>query len=235
MIQVSLIFPAYNESKIIANTIQEAVAYFEKRNLTFEIIVAADGTDGTREIVRGMNDPRIKAIGEEKRSGKGLGIKRAVEIAQGKFIGYSDADNKTPISEFDHVLPFLEKGNPMVIGSRSMQGAQIEAKPLVRKIGSFGFRYVMQAVTGLYGVPDTQCGFKFFRNDIAKRLFSLQTTNGYMFDVEILLLARKLGISFEQVPIRWKDDGDTRLNMISGNIRNLLDLAKMRHRVRRSI
>jgi len=148
--------------------------------------------------------------------------------ASGKFIGYADADNKVPISELDKFLPLLETGKKVVIGSRAIQGAQIESKPLVRRIGSFGFRYVMQAITGLYGIPDTQCGFKFFEAETAKKLFQLQKIDSYMFDVEILILAKKLGLEVVQIPIRWNDDSDTRLNMVRGNIQNIIDLAKIR-------
>lgn len=228
MVQLSFIYPAYNESGRILETLQQTVSYLEKNGISFEIIVSADGTDGTRELVTNLKDSRIITIGSPNRQGKGKGVRTAVEMASGKYIGYADADNKVPISELDKFLPFLEKGKKIVIGSRAIQGAQIENKPLIRRIGSFGFRYVMQAITGLYGIPDTQCGFKFFEAETAKKLFQLQKIDSYMFDVEILILAKKQGLEVVQIPIRWNDDSDTRLNMVRGNIQNIIDLAKIR-------
>jgi hypothetical protein len=87
----------------------------------------------------------------------------------------------------------------------------------------------MRAVTGLSDVSDTQCGFKFFPQAVAKKLFGLQRVNGYMFDVEILVLASKLGYRIREVPIRWRDDGDSRLNVITGNIRNARDILSIRY------
>ena len=74
----------------------------------------------------------------------------------------------------------------------------------------------------------TQCGFKFFDCDVARRLFQLQKIDGYMYDVEILLLAQHLGYQVREVPIRWRDDGDTRLDLVRGNLRNLRDILRMR-------
>src|SRR5436305_891265 len=109
---ISLILPAYNEARVIPATIGEAVRYFTSRGLRYEIIVAADGSDGTREIVRGMarENPALQAIGQDGRRGKGLGIREAVAITSGAVVGYADADNKVPIEEFDKFRPVLDKG-----------------------------------------------------------------------------------------------------------------------------
>src|SRR5437870_2881209 len=98
--RISLIFPAYNEVRRIANTIAEAKTYLDRRSYGYEIIVAADGDDGTRELVASMaeTDPTVKVIGSPERKGKGHGIRQAVRLAKGEVIGFSDADNKTPIN-----------------------------------------------------------------------------------------------------------------------------------------
>ncbi len=112
----------------------------------------------------------------------------------GDVIGFIDADNKTPIAEFDKVEPLLSDGCDVVIGSRGLRASRIErAQPLYRRLGSRGFGLFMHACVGLNDIPDTQCGFKFFRGDVARDLFRLQQIDGYMFDVEILYLARQLG------------------------------------------
>jgi len=226
---ISLILPAYNEARAIPATIGDAVRYFNSRALRYEIIVAADGDDGTREIVREMarENPALQAIGSLARRGKGLGIREAVAIATGAIIGYADADNKVPIDEFEKFRLWLDQGLEMAIGIRG-HGAPIEkAQPLYRRIGSVGFRWFMRTVVGLPRIQDTQCGFKFFQNSAAKEIFRRQKIDGYMFDVEILAIALRLGYRIQQIPIRWRDDADSRLDLVTGNLRNVRDIFRI--------
>src|SRR5262245_43201991 len=96
---VSLVIPAYNEAQRIATTVLEASAYFRERSRACEIIVSADGNDGTREAAQALaiDHPQIRVIGSPQRRGKGYGIRQAVRIATGDVIGFTDADNKPPI------------------------------------------------------------------------------------------------------------------------------------------
>jgi dolichyl-phosphate beta-glucosyltransferase len=235
---ISLILPAFNEAGRIAGTTSEAVRYFESRHLNYEVIVAADGTDGTREIIADMarGNPRLRVIGGPARRGKGIGVREAVALAAGALIGYADADNKVPIEEYDKVAPFLASGCPIVIGSRALERSVIErAQPWFRRVGSKGFRIVMEAITGLHSISDTQCGFKFFQSQAARQIFRLQKIDGYMFDVEILLLAQRLGLRVHEVPIRWRDDNDSRLELVRGNLRNMRDILRIRMDTRTAV
>jgi dolichyl-phosphate beta-glucosyltransferase len=230
-LDLSLILPAYNERASIGSTIDQAFAYFESRGILAEIIVAADGRDGTREFVRekAATVANLIVTGHEERSGKGRGIREAVALARGRVIGYADADNKVPLEDFDKVQPWLAAGYQVVTGSRGLAQSQIDRyQPWYRRLGSQGFYFFMQTVVGLPGIHDTQCGFKFFPRDAARRLFHLQRIDGYMFDVEILALAQRLGYRIKEVPIRWRDDADSRLQLFSGNLRNALDVFKIR-------
>ncbi len=228
---VSVVIPAYNEVKRISHTISRAKQYFAERHLTSQIIVAADGDDGTRERVAEMarGDPALQVIGSAERRGKGRGIREGVTLARGAWVGFVDADDKTPISEFDKFAPLLREGYDVVIGSRALRESTIErAQPLYRQLGSRGFSVFMHTVVGLPGIVDSQCGFKFFQGAVARDLFSRQRIDGYMFDVEILYLAQKAGYRIAQVPIRWRDDGDSRLVLLGGNLRNVMDIFRIR-------
>ena len=213
------------------HTILEAKAYFEQRGYEHEIIVSVDGDDGTAEQLHDMarTEPTLKVISSVERGGKGRGVRRGVEIAKGDIIGYADADNKTPIEEFDKFAPLLDAGFDVVIGSRALGESKIErAQPMYRRIGAKGFAVFMHAVVGLRDIPDTQCGFKFFRRVAALDLFGRQRIDGYMFDVEILYLADKAGYRTTEVPVRWHDDGDSRLALFGGNLRNAVDVFRIR-------
>ncbi len=232
-LSVSLILPAYNEAGRIGQTLDEAVHYFESRQIDYEILVVAEGDDGTDEVVAGMAsvNPRLRLLGGRERLGKGHAIRSAVAVAEKAIVGFADADNKTPIDELDKLLPLLEQGYDLVIGSRGLGESTIErAQPLYRRVGSKGFRVFMHLATGLSHIPDTQCGFKFLQRDVAKDLFARQRIDGYMFDVEILYLAQRAGYKLGQVPIRWRDDGDSRLQLVAGNLRNVRDVLSIRFR-----
>jgi dolichyl-phosphate beta-glucosyltransferase len=227
---LSVIVPAYNEARIIASTLESMRSYLDRQSFTYEILVAADGNDGTREQVAELArlDSRLSVLGSAQRGGKGRGIRNAVARARGRIIGFVDADNKTPIDELDKILPWLEDGYDMVFGSRGLADSTVEhAQKWYRRIGSRGFKVAMHLIVGLWGVCDTQCGFKFYRGPVAKDLFQRMRIDGYMFDVDVLYLAKQTGYRMREVGIRWRDDGDSRLALVSGNWQNLKDLFRI--------
>jgi dolichyl-phosphate beta-glucosyltransferase len=86
----------------------------------------------------------------------------------------------------------------------------------------------MHATTGLWQIGDTQCGFKFFNAAVARDLFTRQRIDGYMFDVEILYLAARSGYRIKEVGVTWRDDGDSRLDLLAGNWQNMIDILRIR-------
>jgi len=228
---LSLIVPAYNEVARIGATLADFQHYLDRQGYAYEVLVAADGDDGTRELVAGLarRDGRLSVLGDRERGGKGRGIRLAVARARGEVIGFADADNKTPIEELAKLLPWLSKGCDVVIGSRGVADSCVEVcQPWHRRLGSRGFRILMHLVVGLWDIHDTQCGFKLFKGDVARDLFARQRIDGYMFDVEVLHLARRSGYVIKEVGVRWRDDGDSRLRLVAGNWRNLLDVLRIR-------
>ena len=230
-LDLSLVVPAYNEAGRIRRTLECMRSHLTARGLDYEIIVAADGGDGTREIVAALSadDPRLGVLGDPRRGGKGRGIRMGVARARGRVVGFVDADDKTPIEEMDKLLPWLERGFDVVIGSRGLADSQVEVpQAAYRRLGSRAFGMAMHALVGLRDVRDTQCGFKFFRGGVARDLFARQRIDGYMFDVEILHLAHRSGYRVKEVGVRWRDDRDSRLDLVAGNWRNLVDLLRIR-------
>ena len=228
---LSLIIPAYNEVRRIGATLDAARRYLDGLARSYEIIVAADGDDGTREFVRalGGEDPRLLTIGRPARGGKGRAIREGVALARGETIAFIDADDKTPIEDLDKLLPWLDRGYDVVIGSRGLADSRVEVpQPLYRRCGSWAFGLAMHLTVGLWDIRDTQCGFKLFRGTVARDLFARQRVDGYMFDVEILVMAKRHGYRIKEVGVRWRDDADSRLELVAGNWRNLKDLLRIR-------
>jgi dolichyl-phosphate beta-glucosyltransferase len=228
---LSVVVPAYNEARSIGATLADMRRHLDTRPYAYEIIVSADGGDGTREAVAALaaEDARLSVIGSAGRGGKGRGVRNGMAQARGAVVGFVDADGKTPIDEIERLLPFLEQGYDVVIGSRGLAESRIEvAQRLYRRVGSRAFGVLMHLVMGLPHVRDTQCGFKFFRGPVARDLFARQRIDGYMFDIELLHLCARAGYRVKEVGVRWRDDGDSRLDLLAGNARNLADLLRIR-------
>lgn len=228
--RLSLIVPAFNEVATIQTTLRAIRDYLNPRGYEYELIVSADGTDGTREAAAALvSEFPVKVMGEPQRRGKGRGVREGILAATGEIVGFLDADYKVVIEEIEKILPWFDKGYDIVIGSRGAADSNVKIRqPWYRRIGSKGFGMVMRPLVGLYGIKDTQCGFKFFRAAVAADLFARQRIDGYMFDVEILSLALRTGYKVKEVGVNWQDDGDTRLRMVSGNWKNLKDLFRIR-------
>jgi dolichyl-phosphate beta-glucosyltransferase len=229
--ELSVIIPAYNEAARIVETLSAVSSHLQQRKHSFEIIVLADGTDKTRERAQEFavrSTAPVLVGGSTERRGKGRAVREGVAMSSGRIVGFLDADYKTPIEELEKLLPFLHQGYHIAIGSRALSGSRVEvAQPLYRRLGSKVFGLSMHLMTGLWQIHDTQCGFKFFQGAVARDLFSRQRVDGYMFDVEILCLAKRSGYRIKEVPIRWRDDGDSRLDLATSK-QNIIDIFRIR-------
>lgn len=229
---ISLIIPAYNEEKRIAYTLQKSIDFLQQRSWTYELLPVDDGSrDETVERIAeiAQRHPQVRCVLNGRNRGKGYSIRHGLEEAKGRFIGFMDADYKTDIAALDQVVFLLEGGASGVIGDRTLGQTEIaRARKGYRQIGSVVFRRGLQMLMGLREYDDTQCGFKFFRAEVMRDLFSRQKVEGYMFDVEILLLAGKLGYQIERIPVKWTFDPDSRFNPVTGMLRNLGELARIR-------
>jgi dolichyl-phosphate beta-glucosyltransferase len=229
--RLSLVFPAFREAARLGRTVAAARAFLDAQVPEWEMVLAVDGGGETLAVAEAeaAHDSRVIVMAAEERRGKGRAVREAMARARGRFVGFMDADGKVPCDAIAVALAALDEGWDIVIGSRRAPGARVETpRPLHRRWGSRGFRAaVWLLLPALRGVPDTQCGFKFFRREAAQDLFARQRVDGYMFDVELLLLAAGAGYRVKQVGLRWSDDGDSRLDLLSGNWRNLVDLLKI--------
>ncbi|MGB0603921.1 MAG: dolichyl-phosphate beta-glucosyltransferase [Candidatus Latescibacterota bacterium] len=229
---ISVIIPAYNEEKRIAFTLEKSIDFLQQRSWQYELLPVDDGSrDATVERIAEVarEFPQVRCVLNGQNRGKGYSIRHGLQEAQGNFIGFMDADYKTDIAALDQAMELLESGACGVIGDRTLGKSEIaRERKRYREMGSIVFRRGLQMLMGLRGYDDTQCGFKFFRAEVMRDLFNRQKVEGYMFDVEILLLASKLGYALERIPVKWRFDPDSRFNPVTGMIRNLGELARIR-------
>jgi len=223
---VSIIVPAYNEELRIKKTLESINNYFLDKRITRQIIVVDDGScDNTAEAVAALKKEinGLTLISYQTNYGKGYAVKKGVEQSHGALILFTDADNSTPIEEFDKFHPLL-LDNQVVIGSRYISGSNIVVtQPKYRAcLGRVGNKLIQFFL--LDGVNDTQCGFKAFQHDAAKQIFNRMKVNRFGFDMEILSIARLLNFTISEVPVSWYNSPESRIRPIKDAFRTFTEL-----------
>ena len=212
-IYLSVVIPCYNETENLQRGVLDEVNDFlTKQNFSWEVIISDDGsTDESKKIVseqvKGKKNFRLV---ENSHGGKPLAVWSGIKNAGGEYVLFTDMDQSTPIKEVLKLIPYFEKYE-VVIGSRGMERENFS---ILRKIGSNVFR-VFRKILMLRDINDTQCGFKTFQTNVAKKIFPMlqffkkeETIKGWKvtsFDVELLFIAEKLGFKVKEVPVEWKD------------------------------
>ncbi len=196
-----------------------------------EVIVVDDGSrDGTSGVVRefAKANGNLRLVKNPGNRGKGYAVRNGMLEAKGEWILYTDADLSTPITEIEKLCRAAsEQGAGVAIGSRAVDRSLVEVhQPALRELSGRAFNLVMRMVTGL-PFRDTQCGFKLFRADAARQIFSRQKQEGFSFDVEDLLIAKKLGVRAVEVPVRWANVEGTKVRLSQGMM-SFVDLVKIR-------
>lgn len=209
--ELTILFPAYNESRRIVSTLESALAWARAHLDAFEVIVVDDGSsDGMGAIVRERFGDAVRVVRREQRGGKGAAIRTGVESATKPWLLFSDADLSIPMEEFEKLWKESESA-PIAIGSKRAPGGHLEYPALRRFLGGIGQQLIALCVVS--GFHDTQCGFKLYRTDVARELFRAQRIGGFGFDFEVLMLAKRAGHAVREVPIRCehKIGGSVRL------------------------
>lgn len=230
----SWIIPAYNEERRIERAIREVDAYLHSKNFPggYEIIVVSSASkDRTADVVLQLTAefPRLK-LTEVVNLGKGLAVRHGMLSASGEIRLFADADNSTPPRYFDDMVPLFARGYDVVISSRDPKdapGASRDVKePWYREFLANLGNLVIQTF-GVWGVWDTQNGFKAFTAKAAQGIFSRSRIHGWAFDIEVLALARRLGYPIGIIPVHWRHDPDSRLT-IGVYLEVLLDVFRIR-------
>ena len=228
---LSLVIPAFNEDRRIGQSLERILSFFRAQSYPFEIIVVDDGsTDRTVEVVRGFaaSDPQLRVEPQPQNRGKGEAIRKGMLLAGGKYLFFSDADLSVPIEAVPDFLSRLEAGDDVAVGSRRIAGAVIEVHQQIhRELMGKVFTGLSNLILGLK-LKDFTCGFKAFRRDAARALFSRQRLGGWSFDSEILYLAKSKGYRIAEVPVVWRNDEATKVRLGRDVVRSFVDLWNIR-------
>lgn len=229
---MSIVIPAYNEEKRIGGSLSEACAYLDESGLEYEVIVVDDGSsDRTGRIVEDMaaESPKVRLVRYEKNRGKGHALRTGVLVTIGDFVLVMDADLSTPMVEIRNLMPYLSGGGfDIAIGSRALALSDIVRKqPWWRRCMGMTFNRIVKTLV-IGDFEDTQCGFKLFSGEVARSLFGDAKIDRFAYDVEILALAKKKGYAIKEVPIRWINSPESKVDPMKDSLRMLVDLVRIR-------
>lgn len=230
-IKLSVIIPAYNEETRIGPTILDVDRYLNRQSYLYEILVVIDGaTDKTNQVTKKYKGivRNLKVINNPQNHGKGYVVRQGLLEARGELRLFMDADNSTTVDHVEKFFPHFKEGYDLVIGSRDLKESKIEKHQAKWKevLGNLG-NILIQFVGGLWGIPDTQCGFKILTQEAVEKICPLMKIERWGFDIEMLVLAKKLKLKIKEVPVLWKNDEGSKVSL-SGYFQTFKELFQIR-------
>lgn len=232
----SVVIPAFNEATRLPSYLEEVVGFFDGRGEPYEVLVVDDGsTDATVEMVRAMaaRQPTVRVLPLGRNRGKGAAVRAGMLVATGALRMFTDADGATPIAELKRLEPALSGGADVVIGSRVLVDPAVSVRARRHRVAAGRVFNWLVARLGLLGIADSQCGFKAFTAAAAEALFGALQTDGFGFDVEVLLRAQAAGLRVTEVAVNWADQRGSKVGVLTASPGMLLQILRARGRVTR--
>ncbi len=233
---LSLIVPAYNEARRLPPAMMEMAEWCKRFALPCEVLIVVErSSDGTLEIAtaQAAQQAFFQVIDNKVHRGKGFAVRSGVMRARGEIIFYMDADLSVPLSEILSFLAYFEAHPEIDVLAGNRQHAQSRItrhQAWLRRSMGQAFNSLLQALS-LVAFRDTQCGFKAFRRAAAHAIFSRQTIDGFAFDVEVLLLADRLGYRTADLPVEWINSPESRVHIVRDGVRMIRDTLRVRKRL----
>lgn len=232
-IDVSIVIPAYNEARRLPPFLEQVISYCSKNPKIYEIIVVDDGsTDGTLAIASSYSSafPRLSTVRIRRNRGKGYAVKRGLLKSAGAVCVFLDADGSIDPDEIGKNIHYIvNEGYDLFVGSRVLKGAsQVLKVRWYRKAAGVVFNYFVHTL--LFGdIRDTQCGFKMFRREVVKPLFSRSYLSRFGFDIEILYLSHKMGYRVKEGAVSWRHVGGSKVNLFVDSAEMLINILQVRN------
>jgi len=233
--KLSVVIPVYNAASVLADSLGSLVRVLAERAPSHEIIVVDDGSsDDSLQVAEGMASERLRVVALPENHGKFAAIREGMAAAQGSCRIFTDADVPYDHAALLYIERLVNEGrHHMVIGDRTLADSdRLVTLSAARRLMSWTFRQFLRLlVTG--GVPDSQCGLKGFRADVADSLFPLLTDERFGGDIEIIYIALKYNLAVRRIPIRLQRQGPSTVHALSDTLALLRTLARLRGHWRR--
>ncbi|MEN8182822.1 MAG: dolichyl-phosphate beta-glucosyltransferase [Myxococcota bacterium] len=227
---VSVIIPAFDEALRVGDTLRAFAGFLAALPGSSELIVVDDGsTDPTAEVVRELAPQlpvAVRLLRYPSNRGKGYALRVGFAHARGERLLFSDADLSTPVEEATRLLEALE-GADLAISSRKSTGSEIvRRQPRLREWLGRGFTLLVRLL--LADVSDATCGLKAFRGSVGRDLFSRLRVDGWSFDAELLYLAERRGCRIAEIPVRWRHETGTKVDLRRDVLTSLAGIVRIR-------
>ena len=217
---LSIVIPAFEEGHKIARDVTAAAQFLQANHLHGEVLVVDDGsTDNTAQAARDVQVPdevERRVVRYEPHRGKGYAVRTGMTQTTGEYVMFADCGLCIPYGNALEGLEMLKNGAcDIAHGSRRhLQSDILKDQPWHRRLLSRTFKATVRLVLGVpRDLTDTQCGFKVYKGGVARALYSRCITDGFMFDIEIILRAVKEGYRIGEFPVEWVCDLDSRLSV----------------------
>ena len=233
--RLTVVIPMYNEEKVISDNLQTLLLCLGGRLAPddFEVIAVNDGsTDRTEELVRALlpAHPNLRLISYPQNRGKGYALKQGVAEAIGDFVLFTDSDLAYGAPVILSFLNAFEEGKgEMILGSRPLCKDGYSGYTLLRRAASKCYLRIVRFFSG-FSFSDSQCGIKGFARELARELFSSLETDGFAFDLEILLAASDRKTPYFELPVRILNHSSSTVHPFADAFRMLKDLSKIKKR-----
>lgn len=232
-VTLSLLIPMYNEARIAAETAKTLTAFLDTRfpDGDYEIVFSDDGSrDGCAEIVRALSLPHVRVVGYPDNRGKGSAIREGILQCEGASIVYTDCDLAYGCEAIYEIYQRrLADQSDLTIGSRNLKKDGYEGYTFLRKVMSKTYIKLISFLAG-FRYSDSQCGIKCISAEAAKEIFSRCTVNGFAFDLEVLILADKLGKKITEQPVRIINhrESESKVSPIKDALRMMKDVSHIK-------
>lgn len=226
-IELSVILPAYNEGRVISDNLALVGLYLKKLGIFYEIIVVDDGSlDDT--VLKARAHEGVKVLTYTPNRGKGYAIREGIRVALGENILLMDVDLSTALAEVSSFLTLIRQGNVDVfIGNRNGRSVFKQERPLLRALLGKTFAYISSVMLSCW-YPDFTCGFKMFKRSAVEIILPYLTINGWAFDSEILLVAKKRKLKVVSKEVFWHHEGNSKVNPLKAMVNSLKEVVKIK-------
>lgn len=228
---LSIVITVFNEEKRLKKNLIKIINFIKNKKI--EVIFVNDGSsDSSEEIIKKIikKNKKIKIISLRNNTGKGGALKKGVMNAKYKWILTMDLDLSVPLSQIFtwYKKKYISNHSLIYFGSRNHRKSIIKFK-IHRKI--FGkFLNILTKIFFNINIKDTQCGYKLYKNNVGKLLFSKITRFGYEHDIEIAILAKNRNISIRELPVKWFHKEESKVNILIDSIKLFFSLIILKRR-----